>query len=67
MPTTPANSSNTNNNCRTLGGGIPPTGISTSVVPQEHLSGFYVPLYLLDVFRLVEREHRRSIARFPLA
>jgi hypothetical protein len=66
-PITPASNNNTNSNCRTLGGGIPPTGISTSVVSQEHLSGFYVPLYLLNIFSLIAREHRRSLARFPLA
>jgi hypothetical protein len=66
-PITPASNNNTNSNCRKDGGGIPPTGISTSVVPQEHFRGLDVPLNLLDVFRLVMREHRRSLARFPLA
>jgi hypothetical protein len=66
-PTTPASNSSTNSNCRKDGGGIPPTGISTSVIPQEHFSGLDVPLNLLDVFRLVVREHSRSLARFPLA
>jgi len=66
-PITPASNSSTNNNCRKDGGGIPPTGISTSVVPQEHFRGLDVPLYLLDIFSLIVREHRRSLARFPLA
>jgi hypothetical protein len=61
-PITPANSSSTNRNCRKLGGGIPPTVISTSVVLQNNLERINMTLYLSNVFSLVHVKYTNTLA-----